>query len=343
MHPASPPISKPTVSNTFTVAIIILGIAAILQIVAVSYAFFYKTQAQQAALSQATAQPNPITPTAPKVKRPQPVATKPTPAPPPPPAAPIRTSAETRVAGLIQQAKKFRDAGDMQAALVKLREADTLSRNDALTASEMAATYELMGLTNKALVQWNRVFEMGDSAGALYQLAKMKIFGDTITNNNTMNSGSGGIPGTAGIQPGSVMGLIDVQANEENDPAAEKKVTLKIGLKARTDISLDVNDVVIQVFFYDLIDNQHIVQTNAQVSSQWTTTPADWADDGIEILEVGYFQPKSQSTETLDIPAETHEYLGYIVRVYYKGELEDVRADPVRLLTLFPPPLEVEN
>ena len=32
------------------------------------------------------------------------------------------------------------------------------------------------------------------------------------------------------------------------------------------------------------------------------------------------------------------QYLGYIVRVYYKDQLQAVRADPTRLLNLFPPP-----
>ena len=32
------------------------------------------------------------------------------------------------------------------------------------------------------------------------------------------------------------------------------------------------------------------------------------------------------------------QYLGYIVRVYYQDELQAVRAEPTRLLNLFPPP-----
>jgi len=32
------------------------------------------------------------------------------------------------------------------------------------------------------------------------------------------------------------------------------------------------------------------------------------------------------------------KYLGYIVRVYYNDQLQDKRADPAKLLTLFPAP-----
>jgi hypothetical protein len=33
------------------------------------------------------------------------------------------------------------------------------------------------------------------------------------------------------------------------------------------------------------------------------------------------------------------KYLGYIVRIYYNEQLQAVRADPTKLLNLFPPPL----
>jgi hypothetical protein len=32
------------------------------------------------------------------------------------------------------------------------------------------------------------------------------------------------------------------------------------------------------------------------------------------------------------------KFLGYIVRVYYKDQLQAVRAEPNKLLNLFPPP-----
>ena len=39
-----------------------------------------------------------------------------------------------------------------------------------------------------------------------------------------------------------------------------------------------------------------------------------------------------------DFDNAPRQYLGYIVRVYYQDELQAVRADPTRLLNLFPPP-----
>ena len=48
--------------------------------------------------------------------------------------------------------------------------------------------------------------------------------------------------------------------------------------------------------------------------------------------------PKTAAT---DKPGEAghRKYLGYIVRIYYSEQLQAVRADPTKLLNLFPPPL----
>ena len=37
--------------------------------------------------------------------------------------------------------------------------------------------------------------------------------------------------------------------------------------------------------------------------------------------------------------ATNRQYAGYQVRVYYNDQLQDVRAEPTKLLNLFPPPL----
>ena len=94
--------------------------------------------------------------------------------------------------------------------------------------------------------------------------------------------------------------------------------------------------MVVQVFFYDMIDNQSIVQTSANVTYRWNTAPVDWNNGDIEILEVEY---AASSPNPKDKILENRQYHGYVVRVYYKGELQDMRADPVKLLGQYPPPL----
>ncbi|MDQ6861670.1 MAG: hypothetical protein M3032_11020, partial [Verrucomicrobiota bacterium] len=42
-----------------------------------------------------------------------------------------------------------------------------------------------------------------------------------------------------------------------------------------------------------------------------------------------------------DAAEANRKYAGYQVRVYYNDQLQDVRAEPTKLLNLFPPPLTV--
>ena len=56
--------------------------------------------------------------------------------------------------------------------------------------------------------------------------------------------------------------------------------------------------------------------------------------DSVEKAE----RAKSSSAAELPPPSESgpRQYLGYIVRVYYIDQLQDVRANPTRLLKSFP-------
>ena len=152
-----------------------------------------------------------------------------------------------------------------------------------------------------------------------------------------------------------------------DDPEAETKLLLRVGVKVRPGTEIDHTKVKIQVFFYDMVNNSQVVLTDADVSFEWVTPGHDWADSGNEILDVTYLRSKPapgaagsvppvevpDSVEKARLAASKHqsgadlsltndsgsrEYLGYIVRVYYKDQLQSVRADPTRLLNLFPPP-----
>jgi hypothetical protein len=146
---------------------------------------------------------------------------------------------------------------------------------------------------------------------------------------------------------------------------------LRVGVKVRPEATIDHTKVKIQVFFYDMLNNDQVVLTNADVSYEWVTPGHDWADAGTEVLDVTYYRPKRTdpipgiplTDQQLDVPDSVEkakraarkpkagaellptnengprEYLGYIVLVYYKEQLQSVRADPTRLLNLFPPPL----
>jgi hypothetical protein len=248
---------------------------------------------------------------------------------------------QSRLDGLVAEAKALRQRGDMSTAVTRLREAVAMSPKNPVVLMELATTYEKMDLDDKASEVWRQIYDLGDSAGVYYQLADAKLKAAELSPGSTAQSSA--TPANAGtgseengFQQGSVLALVNLSTDEKPETSeGYKRFTLKIPVKRRQDAKIDVSGVVIQVFFYDQLGDQSIVRTNANVSSQWATLPADWVQDDIEILEVDYKQAPPEPGKI----EEGRHYYGYIVCVYYNKELQDQVADPVSLIKAFPPPL----
>jgi hypothetical protein len=121
--------------------------------------------------------------------------------------------------------------------------------------------------------------------------------------------------------------------------------------------------VKIQVYFYDTVENNKIALTDAEVSYEWLTPNHDWKGTNPEVLAVSYVRLKggmlsdaalSEAAANVTPPfpgrkaappkklpsgSTPRRYAGYQVRVYYNDQLQDVRAEPTKLLNLFAPPL----
>lgn len=126
----------------------------------------------------------------------------------------------------------------------------------------------------------------------------------------------------ASPQGGSVLGIVSAKL-EGSDEGSRK---LLISIKANPKVPIDVPQVKVQVYFYDT-DGSEITPSKAQVTSSWTSPPIDWKDGDLELLEVRYLPDSVDS----DI-----KFAGYVVAIYYKGDLQDYRAEPGRLTKLFP-------
>ena len=287
----------------------------------------------------------------------------PTPAASPAAPAPARRPAtpESQVAELIDLARTLRDRGDTGTAMARLRDAQAIFTQYAPIISEMALTYEKMGLTHKALEQWRRIYEMGEKAGIYYAAAEAKLralqLPDTAPGEPApaaSPAASGGLIPEAGPKPpaatGPVLSLVNVGTlDDTGNTQPLRRLKLRVPIQARSGAQVDPRDVVIQVFFYDQLKDGSIVETNASVISSWarrTTAsgdvlPVDWSSPEPEVLEVDYaqraFDPKDPDTR------EHRNYFGYCVRVYYKGVLEAKLADPARLLTQFIPPASLPS
>jgi len=273
---------------------------------------------------------------------------KPTPAPLASPIPP-RITPESRVAGLIDLAKGLRDRGDTGTAMSRLREAQAIFSRYPPIISEMALTYEKMGLTDKAIEQWRRIYELGEAAGIYYAAAEAKLRALQLPDATAEEKTAAGRTPEGGLTPetlaGPTLSLGNVGTTDDTGNTQPlRRLKLRVPILARSGSQIEPRSVVIQVFFYEKLNDGSVVETNANVSSSWArrmspsgdVLPVDWSSPAPEVLEVEYAQPELDPKDPR--AREQRNYFGYSVRVYYKGVLEAKFADPVKLLGQFIPP-----
>ena len=258
------------------------------------------------------------------------------PRPTPVPLSALTPKVDPRLTELVEQGKLLRTNGDTAGALVKLREAGAISPEDPLPIAEMAYTYEKMSLPDKAAAEWRRILQMGDRAGFYFSAAKSKLDIAVTTARAAVGGPTGGAgEGEVRFANGRAMALGRVTMAEEAGGKG-KRFTLSIPIHAKQGaVTNPRTEVVTQVRFFDQINAKDIVPTTANVAYRFTDPPADWEDGGIETLQVDYDQPLVGR----DDPAgEGRRYHGYVVRIYFKGQLQAVFAEPANLVQKFPAP-----
>lgn len=274
---------------------------------------------------------------------------------------------------LLREATTLNERGDTTNALAKLQEALQRDPKNANVLAEMARIYESLQAFDRSNEMWRKIQEIGPAAGAWYELADMKLKLGVPAPAGAAAEAAG--PGLAGVSPldsgtardddgipeGSTFGISDVSVNQNDDADAETNLTLRVAIKARPNaIGIDHSKVKIQVFFYDTMDNKDVVLTDADVTYDWVTPNHDWKSTNPEVLAVTYVRPKTRVVSAEDAAQSVtpgkkakpkssstsggrRKYLGYIVRIYYNDQLQAVRADPTKLLNLFPPPFTASS
>src|SRR5437870_13096134 len=76
---------------------------------------------------------------------------------------------------LLREGVELRDRGDTTNAIERLQEALDSEPNNATVLAELAKTYDLMQLYDRANEMWRKLQEMGPSAGAAYELADRRM------------------------------------------------------------------------------------------------------------------------------------------------------------------------
>jgi hypothetical protein len=347
----------PRNERTFAIALCVVLAFAALEILATVIHFSAKMRAQRAAARaaapvavQTRATPGPGASAAPAATT------------APAPASSAALSASDR---LLKEATALRERGDTANALARLQEASQRDPSNANVLAELATIYESIQLFDRSNETWQKIHEIGPSAGPLYELAETKLRSGVPAPTPNASSDNAGKPIDAeGIPEGSVFGVANVASEPVADPDAETNLRLKIAVKKRPGVSYEVGKLRINVFLYDQVEDGKVVLTDADTSSEWLSPKHDWSEGDTETLIVSYRRskthavtseaaisaaaasitpgklsgrskrrgeaspkPELQSSETAH-----RRYLGYLIRVYYNDKLQTVRADPAHLV-----------
>ena len=361
--------------KNFTIAIALVSLLGAAELIAVGLHYAGRMRAARNAAQPVAVVTQPAAPVSTPAAAPQ---TMPSAAPATAQSSPSN-AALSAAEHLLKEATLLRERGDTNNALARLQDAAQRDPKNANVLAEMAMIYESMQLLDRSNETWRKIQEIGPSAGALYELADMKLkLGPVPTTATAAGPGFAGVSpldaGTnrndpEGIPSGSTFGISEATVTENPDPEADANLTLRVGVKSRTNTILDHTKVKIQVYFYDTVDNNKVALTDAEVNYEWLTPNHDWKGTNPEILAVGYVRLKNgaisseaaltEAASAVTPPsgskkarapkkpeasdAASRKYAGYQVRVYYNDQLQDVRAEPTKLLNLFPPPLTLSS
>jgi len=328
---SSQPIARPPAERTLLVAITILCIAAVIQIFAAVIALVPRIDYDKLGRALDSHKAATLEPQA-------------------APAAEEQIVKTQQINSLLGEAKDFEDKHNLHGALEAYTEAERLDPGKPDILYAIAKTQFLLGSRDDSAATLKKLLALpaaSDPANAQYvsmaksALAQLNGQAAAAPDAAQQSSEAAATPADSskesaamrddvGIPIGSVMGI--VSAELLNGEPGHKN--LRISLKASSSQKIDPMKVHATVDFYEQDDQGEIQRNSSPSPSEWLSNPIDWADSNPEIFQVKYRLPLEDRG---DLPPL--QYYGYVVAIYYDGELQDQRADPPPLLEKNAPPL----
>ncbi|TLD72009.1 tetratricopeptide repeat protein [Phragmitibacter flavus] len=254
------------------------------------------------------------------------------PAMPPTSLPPGRELKNPQIVEGVKVARLAREAGDTATALESLRAADLREPQHPEILSEMALTYEAMGLVDKAKALWRAILAMGEAqAGGYYMMAK-----------NKMES----IPMPSTPVNSSPIQLGDCEVLRTPHESGGERVTVRVPIVAAPGAVIDPGQMDIHVFLFEQVnDGERIEQVRAEAPQQrWASDPIDWTAPEGEILEITYDLAAPTPEELRNLG--NRSFHGYIVKLFYQNKLSGEQSHPPTLQDFPPrsaPPAGLDN
>ncbi|MDD5260671.1 MAG: hypothetical protein PHD76_02380 [Methylacidiphilales bacterium] len=232
---------------------------------------------------------------------------------------------EREIQRLNDEAQRFRRNGDFALADAALKQAMELDGNHPQTLANFAMLEEARGNSSRALAYWTAIIKLGDSAGKTIQLARERA---SLIEEKTRLEEEARLREKLVLNLKRMIILDNVKTYPDPLPETPVEIQKDFYLKrSNKTLKVDPGKLKIQLFFYNRVGDNKLVP--AKIEARFLSNPPDWSSGDTEILRARYFpMPKGG--------AEKSFYYGYLIRVYYDGELQDEQADPLGLLRLFP-------
>lgn len=325
------------IGTTFVVSMSLLGLIAAIQVTAV--VLRYADVAAQILKDKATAPNDEVATNI----DPQATPFRPSSQAPIQPAQPVQPANGQQIEELLMEAGKQFRVGDFEASLKTLDRLEALSPGDPSGLMIRAAVLEKLDRPAEAVVLLEQVLRfpglpadrranvkkkidmLSESLGSSPSIPRT----DPLTTKEIPDDGGMSLTDPTGIPAGATLGIIDIR----NKDIKRGKKTLSVSVKSLPKADIASDKVKILAYFYEETEDGEIVLTESHINSQWMSPPIDWAENEPEILDLEYTLPEASG-------AEGRKYRGYVVGLYYNGELQAYRADPAVLLKKFPLPLD---
>jgi tetratricopeptide (TPR) repeat protein len=267
-----------------------------------------------------------------------PASTPPPSAAPAPPADPIIE----RAGQMVTEADRARMGGQFDEAIRILQRATSLAPDHLPAYKALAETYELKGLTDEAKAIWQKIVGFGPGAGAVYQEANERL------QEMARKEAASKLPEIKPPQKPSLPTAPAAKAElprqlriteltktpYPQDTSVDERYEVRFQVRAQTgEKFVAVEEVQIEVRFYDRLDTGEVVETNAETTREFRL-PSVWESFDRKPFTAQYRAAKGLRKKETEETGKKRRSYGYIVRVYYRGKLQDERSDPDKLLTL---------
>ena len=220
---------------------------------------------------------------------------------------------------LVELSKMAEVEQDIFGAIQYLREANEAEPNHPDILYRLGVLYDRFGNKRESRVHFQAIMTLGpERCGELVTLATHYLNGTNPTETR------GGLM----YRPLSVGSVgADVQ-----DFADGRQITLSMSIRSLPDEDIDLYQVVPHIWFYDLANEVELVQiAGEQPADQkhYRSETPDWKELDEELLDIIYkAEPLNPNSD------EKREFFGYVIKLYYKDEIQDIVAEPRVLLEL---------